>query len=468
MSNKYRISLLACLLSITAAFLLIVAVQCTNKSVNTTNTPSVNLSFKLSSPELSQMIASLRIVISADDMMTIDDTVEVHEDQGYVFSDTLEIPVGLNRLFEVEALDAAGNVLYQGEEMDSVSSEVTITVQVTLEPMVSLLKLQPRFVEVDEGKSFTFDTRIFNVKNLYDLTFRVYYDSTLLRFDSVMRSSDNNSEEINFSYDTIKSEPSYVKISMSHTDGTTLLVDTAGNATLAGFRFVARGIESAIDTTYLGIEYKAMSALSDDTLEIYEPFIFDSCLVQINEDTSFVFGTVVIDQSPDELNAPWSLSGPDSYSTSGTGDNTLTELTPGEYTVTWGDVESWITPTNSSQTLSANDTITFSGTYTYDVELPEVTTNSVTNITQTTATCGGNVTSDGGATVTACGVCWSTNPNPTVSESKTIDGSGLGVYQSSITGLTPGVDYHVRAYATNSDTTGYGDDEHFTTDNPDN
>ena len=95
--------------------------------------------------------------------------------------------------------------------------------------------------------------------------------------------------------------------------------------------------------------------------------------------------------------------------------------------------------------------------------IPTVITNSVSNITATNATCGGNVTSDGGATVTARGVCWSTSQNPTINSSYlTIDGSGTGFFTSSITGLTAGTTYYVRAYAMNSVGTAYGDQVIFT------
>ena len=60
------------------------------------------------------------------------------------------------------------------------------------------------------------------------------------------------------------------------------------------------------------------------------------------------------------------------------------------------------------------------------VVLPTVSTSSITNITQTTATVGGNVTSDGGATVTERGVCYSTTQNPTVDNSKVQIGNGTG------------------------------------------
>jgi uncharacterized protein (TIGR02145 family) len=95
--------------------------------------------------------------------------------------------------------------------------------------------------------------------------------------------------------------------------------------------------------------------------------------------------------------------------------------------------------------------------------LPTVQTNAVSNVTNNTASCGGNVTDDGGATVTELGVCWSTSPNPTVSGSHTTDGTGTGAFSSSLTGLTPNTTYYVRAYATNSEGTAYGPEVSFTT-----
>lgn len=94
---------------------------------------------------------------------------------------------------------------------------------------------------------------------------------------------------------------------------------------------------------------------------------------------------------------------------------------------------------------------------------PVVTTANVTGITQTNAVSGGNVTSDGGAAVTARGICWSTSANPTITSSKTTDGTGTGSFTSTFTGLTAGTTYYVRAYATNSAGTGYGNQLTFTT-----
>lgn len=94
---------------------------------------------------------------------------------------------------------------------------------------------------------------------------------------------------------------------------------------------------------------------------------------------------------------------------------------------------------------------------------PTVTTNSIPNISQTTATIGGNVTSDGGATVTAKGVCWNTSGSPTILNSKTTDGTGPGTFTSNLTGLTANTTYYVKAYATNINGTSYGSQVSFTT-----
>ncbi|MBR4786753.1 MAG: hypothetical protein IK013_02590, partial [Bacteroidales bacterium] len=95
--------------------------------------------------------------------------------------------------------------------------------------------------------------------------------------------------------------------------------------------------------------------------------------------------------------------------------------------------------------------------------LPSVSTKAVNQITSTSATSGGRVLTDGGSTVTARGVCWSTSPNPTIDDSHTVNGSGIGTFNSSIEGLIPGQEYYVRAYATNSVGTAYGEEVRFVT-----
>ena len=100
-----------------------------------------------------------------------------------------------------------------------------------------------------------------------------------------------------------------------------------------------------------------------------------------------------------------------------------------------------------------------------DPNLPTVTTTTVTAIGSTSAMSGGNVTAQGFDSVTARGICWGTSSNPTTANSKTVNGSGLGSFSSTLNSLSPGTVYYVRAYATNSKGTGYGAQVSFTTGN---
>ncbi|MCF8364294.1 MAG: DUF3836 domain-containing protein [Bacteroidales bacterium] len=94
---------------------------------------------------------------------------------------------------------------------------------------------------------------------------------------------------------------------------------------------------------------------------------------------------------------------------------------------------------------------------------PTVTTAAVSNITATTASCGGNVSDEGSAAVTARGVCWSTAPNPTTANNFTTDGAGTGAFTSSMTNLAESTTYYVRAYASNQFGIAYGNEVNFTT-----
>ncbi len=107
--------------------------------------------------------------------------------------------------------------------------------------------------------------------------------------------------------------------------------------------------------------------------------------------------------------------------------------------------------------------ITISLTSCKRVTLPKLTTIEASNPTTTSASSGGNITDDGNADVTARGVCWGTTTNPVVTGSITSDGTGTGSFTSSITDLTPNTKYYVRAYATNSEGTAYGNEVTFTT-----
>ncbi len=141
--------------------------------------------------------------------------------------------------------------------------------------------------------------------------------------------------------------------------------------------------------------------------------------------------------------------------------------------------------TSKDVTIFSDQTVTLNTTYTYrvyssnqvgkstlysnevtmkTVSGPKLSTTSVSEVSAVGAKSGGNITSDGGAPITARGVVWSTETAPTVAlATKTSDGTGTGTFQSTVTGLAGNTKYYVRAYATTSSETSYGEDKVFTT-----
>lgn len=95
-------------------------------------------------------------------------------------------------------------------------------------------------------------------------------------------------------------------------------------------------------------------------------------LVDTNLDSGTDKGAIIIDPSPDDINAPWTCSNSTSDDTeSGNGDAVLTDMTPGEYTIIWGSVAGWFAPSGSTQALVAGSEVTFAGTYTEETSSPE-------------------------------------------------------------------------------------------------
>lgn len=98
------------------------------------------------------------------------------------------------------------------------------------------------------------------------------------------------------------------------------------------------------------------------------------------------------------------------------------------------------------------------------VDTPILNTSEVSEITLTSAQCGGKILTSGNSIVTERGVCWSTEQNPTVLDSHTNDGKGLGSFTSNLENLTENTTYYVRAYATITEgITTYGNEVSFTT-----
>ena len=146
----------------------------------------------------------------------------------------------------------------------------------------------------------------------------------------------------------------------------------------------------------------------------------------------------------------------DSYTSNGTGTGIFTSLITGLLQNTTYHIRSYTT--TSAGTFYGNDL-----TFTTSPWTPVLATTTPASVTLNSAASGGTITSNGGFSVTARGICWATSANPLLTDNHTIDGSGNGTFTSAMTALTQGTTYHVRAYATSVVGTVYAADVSFST-----
>ena len=200
------------------------------------------------------------------------------------------------------------------------------------------------------------------------------------------------------------------------------------------------------------------SCSKDDT----KPLVETSAVVSI-ESTSAISGGIIKDDGGSSIQSKgvcWStIENPtvaDSKTMDGSGNSSFVSEIKGLAAGVTYHVRAYAT--NSKGVAYGNDV-----QFTTTAATPSVTTVAVSSITQVSAVTGGQIASDGGSAITARGVCWSTSVNPTISNSFTADGSGIGSFTSSLAGLTKSTTYYVRAYATNSLGTAYGNELSFRT-----
>jgi len=218
-------------------------------------------------------------------------------------------------------------------------------------------------------------------------------------------------------------------------------------------------------TTNLGTFYGEEIEFTTNEAPVTDPIFTSSAISEITAETASSGGTISADGGSDIIarGACWSVTNAptiaDSKTIDGTGignfTSVLTELIPNTtyylrvYVTT--DLETFY-----------GEEITFT-TNEAPVTDPIFTSLVATEITAETASSGGTITSDGGSDILARGVCWSVTNTPTIADSKTIDGTGIGNFTSVLTELIPNTTYYLRAYVTTNLGTFYGEEKSFTT-----
>jgi uncharacterized protein (TIGR02145 family) len=238
---------------------------------------------------------------------------------------------------------------------------------------------------------------------------------------------------------------------------------------IGSFICVITGLTPA--TTYNARAYAvnslgtAFGDVLDFTTENYSPIIITTTEVSSVNDNSAKSGGNITDDGGDAIyqrGVCWNISQnpviTDNLTLNGEGTGSYVSSITGLEPLTTYYVRAYAI--NNSKT-AYGDNVSF--TTLSAPTLPEVETTPVSSITDESAISGGSITSDGGSAITDKGVCWSTSPNPAISDACTNEGGGTGAFTSSITGLEELTKYYVRAYATNSAGTAYGNEVEFTT-----
>ena len=263
-------------------------------------------------------------------------------------------------------------------------------------------------------------------------------------------------------------------ICWSKTNNTPVLTDsmTAGTVATGSFTSVMNNLEEnttyyvrAFATNSVGTGYGNVLTFTT-TVDVKIPQLATAAITNLSYNTATSGGTISSDGGgaisasgicwSKTNNAP-SLADSKVSGTTATG--SFTSVMNGLEENTTYYVRAFAT--NSAGTGFGN-TITFKTTV--NVTAPQLTTAAITNLGFTTATSGGSIISNGGAAITASGICWSTTNNtPTIADSKTTGTTASGSYSAVMNGLDANTNYYVRAYATNSAGTGYGNSIAFST-----
>lgn len=252
---------------------IIILSGCSQKAVNEDAASSIALSMKVTEPALIELVSQFLLIVTGPDMERIETTLTL---QGQYIVGEVEVPAGRDRRFVVSALDEAGRLIYQGDTTVDIEAGTEIVLNISLYPQVPLVKLSPRFQPVQSNATFSLDVRVSKIHNLYGISFRILFESYLVRPESIQVNPDL------IRVDHIDIDSGFYAIGLSETDTTRLLVDTSGNATLATVYFQSLYPEIGADTTTLTIKVTELRRPDGSFIPIGSVYT-DEALVEVSQ-----------------------------------------------------------------------------------------------------------------------------------------------------------------------------------------
>ena len=241
------------------------------------NAGPVAINLSINNPEFISQVSQFQVTASGPDMETI--TVPMILIGRYL-EGVVPVPEGNNRLFVVEAKDVDGRVLYTGQrvvESIEAGEVLELTVDMYPHPEVLLMKITPRYVEVPPLVPFDVQVKVFNIPDLYGITFRIHWEANLIRPDAAVIGTGLPGRTTFFAMvDTVARA---YAISVTNTDQVNPLTDTQGNAHLATVSFIPASVIPS--SSMLTIEITGMTRfVNNEPVEVdFSMVDTDACSV---------------------------------------------------------------------------------------------------------------------------------------------------------------------------------------------
>lgn len=267
----------------------------------------------------------------------------------------------------------------------------------------------------------------------------------------------HGSVNVSFIYGTVQGSPDHYTANVSITAPGSFNATVSGLAPCTTYYFTAEA--SADGETAEGAEFFF-------TTGVLAPSVTTQSVTDITSTTAVAHGAIVSLGAPDPVQHGfvWNTAGDPTVSDNKTEKGAVN--TTGEYMSSLDGLDPYTTYFVRAYATNAAGTVYGSQvSFTTSPVAPSVTTQEVTDITSATAVACGTLVSLGIPGLTQHGFVWSTSPGPDISDFKTLKGSavGTGTYTGLLSGLSPDTTWYVRAYATNTAGTVYGNEVSFAT-----